>query len=509
MSGGNNPRPTSPAPAVAAPPDRYAQQLRRGMKVAGNVLITLSGITPAVSVFVIAPVAFKGQGSGAFLAYIIAAIIGVGMAMSWGELGSAYPIAGGDYSIAARVLGRFTGFLMFVLFLVLMIFVPSSIALGGAAYISVVYPGANPNLIGALIIIVTALVAMLTIRVNAIFTGIFLAVEMAALVVVVVLGFGNAQNASYLVSPHLFSGSGTATAASFGLVGAGVAVAIFSYNGYNAAINFSEETSGPPKGIAKAVYLAFGLTIAAELIPVTAALVGAPSLGKLANSANPMGYLLGSLGGHDLDVAVSIGIFLAVINATLAIILTYARMLYSSGRDGAWPGPVSTWMSYVHPRFKSPWFATAVVGAIGAVLTGLSSIAALVTFTGVVLAVDYGLIAVAAIVSRLRQPGLARPHKMPLWPVPALVGLAGIIYTLTQQTVHDLVIVAIILACGTVYYVAYLRPRGGARWVMRDSAQGDADDEPGAGRGAAMADGAPRGVPAAPEVPPGTGTERG
>src|SRR5579875_1030441 len=166
MSGGNNPRPTSPAPAVAAPPDRYAQQLRRGMKVAGNVLITLSGITPAVSVFVIAPVAFKGQGSGAFLAYIIAAIIGVGMAMSWGELGSAYPIAGGDYSIAARVLGRFTGFLMFVLFLVLMIFVPSSIALGGAAYISVVYPGANPNLIGALIIIVTALVAMLTIRVN-------------------------------------------------------------------------------------------------------------------------------------------------------------------------------------------------------------------------------------------------------------------------------------------------------------------------------------------------------
>jgi hypothetical protein len=73
-------------------------------------------------------------------------------------------------------------------------------------------------------------------------------------------------------------------------------------------------------------------------------------------------------------------------------------------------------------------------------------------------------------VSRIRRKDLVRPHKMPLWPAPALLGLAGTIYAFTQQTVHDLIVVAIILACGTAYYFVYLFPRRGTRWVMRAAA---------------------------------------
>jgi amino acid transporter len=67
--------------------------------VLGNVLITLSGITPAASVFIIAPVALAEAGSGAFTSFVFAAIVGVFMGLCWAELSAAFPIAGGDYAL--------------------------------------------------------------------------------------------------------------------------------------------------------------------------------------------------------------------------------------------------------------------------------------------------------------------------------------------------------------------------------------------------------------------------
>ena len=53
---------------------RYQQQLARTMKVPGNMAITLSVIGPAASVFAIGSVALRQQGSGAFLAFVIASL---------------------------------------------------------------------------------------------------------------------------------------------------------------------------------------------------------------------------------------------------------------------------------------------------------------------------------------------------------------------------------------------------------------------------------------------------
>jgi amino acid transporter len=78
---------------------RYHQQLSRSIGILGNVFITLSGVAPASSVFIIVPVALVAAGSGSFLAFVFAAIVGIFMAFCWAELSAAYPIAGGDYAL--------------------------------------------------------------------------------------------------------------------------------------------------------------------------------------------------------------------------------------------------------------------------------------------------------------------------------------------------------------------------------------------------------------------------
>lgn len=454
---------------------RYEQQLSRAIGVLGNICITVSGITPTASIFIIAPVAFTNQGSGAFLAFVIAAVIGLGMAMCYSELGSAFPIVGGQYSIVARVLGRPVGFLAFVDFLALAIFIPSSIALGAGQYVAVLFPSFNnANLVGLIVMVLTTLVAILSIRFNAVITGIFLAIELLAVSTVTIVGFTHIhQPLSVLFTPQTVGAHNVVSYLTLGVVLAGVSTAIFAYNGYDAPIIYSEETTGPRRGIAKAVFWSLGITVVAELVPVTAALLGAPSLHGLVSSSTPMSYVLTSLGGSTLNTLVTIGVLLAIFNGNIAIMLTYGRLVYSSGRDKAWPGPISSWLETTHPTLKSPWVATAIVGLIGALLTYFSSVAALVTFTGVLLIILYGLVALSALVSRFTQRGLVRPYKMPLWPLWPIIGLAGCVIVFTQQTLSDIGICAVIFIAAGIYYVLYLRQRRSTHWVMLAPTQSD------------------------------------
>jgi amino acid transporter len=228
------------------------------------------------------------------------------------------------------------------------------------------------------------------------------------------------------------------------------------------------------------VFWALGITIAAELIPVTAVLLGAPSLHDLITSPTPMSYVLLALGGSVINTLVLVGVVLAICNGNIAIMLTFGRLIYSSGRDKAWPEPVSTWLSLCHPTLRSPWVATALVGLVGALLTYFSNVATLVTFTGVLLVILYGLVALSALVSRLRQPTLLRPYRMPLWPLWPLIGLVGCAIVLTQQTLKDIGICAAIFIVAGLYYAIYLRPRKETHWVMLEPTLEDEVEAPAA-----------------------------
>jgi hypothetical protein len=82
--------------------------------------------------------------------------------------------------------------------------------------------------------------------------------------------------------------------------------------------------------------------------------------------------------------------------------------------------------------------------------------------------VGFALIALSALVSRVQQPGLARPYRVPLWPLPPLLALAGVAVTVLVQTRRDLAVVAGILAAGVLYDVAYLCPRRDSHWILLD-----------------------------------------
>jgi amino acid transporter len=104
------------------------------------------------------------------------------------------------------------------------------------------------------------------------------------------------------------------------------------------------------------------------------------------------------------------------------------------------------------------------VGALATILCLQSSLVTVVTFTSVLLIVLYALIAISALVSRIRQRHLERPSKMPLWPVPPIIALVGSGLALTQQKGSDLLVVLGIALAGVIYYYVFLRTRRDRYW---------------------------------------------
>jgi amino acid transporter len=445
----------------------YQQDLNRGLSVLGTIALSLSDITPTASLLVIGPVVIATAGSASVWSYLIGGFIALNVALCMGELGSMFPVAGGLYSIVTRVLGKPIGFLALLDYIGQAIFLPASIALGIGTYITSLFPNVPTNIAAAVIMVIVTCIALVRINQNAILTGIFLVLELLVVSSMALAGLTHwHQSFSILTSPVKANGHGGLAPVGLGLIIAAIATALFSVNGYDSAINFSEETEGSAEHVGQAVVIAASVGIFFEVIPFIAIVFGAVSMGAFLASGTPLTDVVGGAFGSGFKTVVTWGAIIAIFNASLAITLQFARVVFASGRDRAWPGPISDALSHVFRSTGAPSVATILVGLFATILCVQGTLALVVTFTAVLIIVLYALIAISALVSRIQQRELPRPWRMPLWPVPPIIALGGVVIALTQQKASDLEIVAAIFAVGLIYYYAFLRPRQDRYWKM-------------------------------------------
>jgi amino acid transporter len=467
--------------------------LKRSMRVVGALLLTLSAITPATSVFVIVPEVFQQAGTGAFISMAATAFVSLSVAFVYAELSSAFPIAGGEYSMVGKTLGPAAGFATLALTALGNMLAPAVFALGAAPYLAALYPGLEPRAVAVAIIVSTTLLGVLHIRTNAWVTGTFLLIELLALVVLAVLGFGHLHRPlSALLFHPVFGSNGALHPTTLSLIGFSAATSIFAYNGYGAAVYFSEEMHEAPRLVARTIMWALAITVATELIPVTAVLVGAPDIKGLlatadpASKVSPFSYFVQTMGGNGLNIAISLGIALAIINAVLATVMQNGRFFFSTGRDGTWHGSVNDALTRTHSRFNSPWVATLASGAT-AIATCFISMEQLLVLTGTGVVFVYLAVSLGVLIGRRSGSTDHAAYRMPFFPVVpifAIAALAFIVYASWLDPTNglpSLIVNAIAVALALAYYKFVLVRR--KVWTLCGPADEDAQSyavEPGA-----------------------------
>lgn len=451
--------------------------LKRDMSSFGGLLITLSCLSPSIGVFIVGNDVLHQVGTGALACFVAAVVLGVAMAAVYAELGSAFPHTGGEYTITAATLGPVWGFGILANTLIGYCIALATSGLGVVDYLRPVFPGLPPVAGATALIVAVTLIAILSVKVNAVVTGLFLGLEIMTLFGTAALGLLHAHtgNAALLLHPLVGVGQGGLRPVTAVALGAAASSAIYAFNGYGAVVFLGEEIRHARARMGQVVYWALGIAAVTELAPLAGIILGAPDLAAMTASDAPLPQFFRALGGEGLSRLLSLAVATAIFNTMIAVALLGGRQVFASARDRAWPEVVSAQLDRIHPRFGSPWVATLLLGVCALSITAVPTHVLLVILGNGNVAL-YAALSVAVIAGR-RQGTTAlsqsRAPFHPLAPVFSLVCLAGIVWASWQDRETGrpgLLATAIIFGAGAAYYLLVLRRSG--RWRMRGPVDG-------------------------------------
>ena len=252
--------------------------LTRSLRPIGVALLTLSVLSPAASVFISGADIVHQAGTGAALAFVVGGALTLVFTFAQAELGSSFPLAGGDYATIGQVLGPRWAFVQFAVGLVSVPMFLAVSATGIALYLRVVVPDlpAIPTALAALALSIIG--ATLSIRTGAVITGLFLAVELAALAFIAVLGLSApARGLGDVLFAPLSYGGGVAHPVGLGVLAVAVAAGSWATSGAGQAIYFGEELHDPAR-LGRLVIRITLIAIATMVLPVLGLVLGSTDL---------------------------------------------------------------------------------------------------------------------------------------------------------------------------------------------------------------------------------------
>jgi len=133
------------------------------------------------------------------------------------------------------------------------------------------------------------------------------------------------------------------------------------------------------------------------------------------------------------------------------MLLGQSRVFYSMSRDGLLP----QWAGAIHPRFRTPWISTSLVGFFVAVFAALIPIGILGELVSIGTLLAFVIVCAGVWVLRVKRPDLPRPFKTPLVPLVPILGMLislGLMAALPLSTWLRLIIWLVV---GMVLYFTY------------------------------------------------------
>jgi APA family basic amino acid/polyamine antiporter len=393
--------------------------------------------------------------------WFFGALLALAGALSYSELGTALPVAGGEYAYLRRAYGPLVGFLSgWTSFTVGFSAAIAAGAMSFAAYLVQIVPFHGENGPLSTGIALTLIWVVTGFHLAGVSSGGFLQrlltiLNIGAILILVVgvlmLGKGSWSHFR-LSAPDITPG--------FGATMVSLIFVTYAYSGWNAAAYVAGEIVNPGRTIPRAMIggtLFVGLLylvvngIYLYALPVTE--LGQPPILPVANKVATA--LLGPTG----TLVVTVLLCLSIAGAVSAMVWAGPRVYYAMAQDGLIPSLFA----------KTPGMLQAPINAIllqslwASVLIVSGSFERLVIYSGTVLTI-FSALAVGAIpILRRQEPTLPRPYRTPLYPfVPAFYLLVSTVIVgtaLYERPVEGGLGIATVLA-GTPLYVLWRRLSG-------------------------------------------------
>ena len=407
-------------------------QLQRKLGLLNATSINMSnmiGIGPFITV---PPILMTLGGPQALIAWLVGAVIAMADGLVVAELGASLPGSGGPYVFLKESYGRARwGKLMAWLFIWQFLFSGTleiaSGSIGMVQYLTFLWKdlAAHPWRMKLLAAAISAVVMLSLYRKVQDVARLMLILWITTLATtgwVIVTGLLHANpGLAFDFPPDAFKLN---WAFLIGL-GNGTVLVLYNYLGYYQVCYLGGEVKRPERTIPYAVILSIlGVTAVDFLLSFSFVSVvpwremvqtGSPAYNAVAS------VFMGRIYGPWAAILISILIPFTAFASVFALMLGYSRVPYAAALDGAF----FRWFGKLHPRGEFPHRSLVLVGVLCVVASffGLVEIITALVLARV-LVVFVGQI-IGLLIFRKRRPEAPRPFRMWLYPLPALLALAG------------------------------------------------------------------------------------
>ena len=394
----------------------------------------------------------------ALLAWIAGGAISLIGALCYAELTTTYPNVGGDYHYLSRAFGPHLAFLFG--WARITVIQTGSIAL--LAFVIGDYGArllplgpAGPAIYAGLTILAVTTINIVGTRQSKRAQNLLTGAELAGLVAIIAAGFLAPAVRSFDVAP-----AGTMGASQIGLV---MVFVLLTYGGWNEAAYISAEVRGARRNMAGVLVVSIAI-IAALYVLVNWAYLRGLGLEGMARSNTVGADLLQRTTGDAAAQLVSVLILVCTLTSMNAAVFTGARAAYALGRDHRPFAFLGRW----HRRARTPVNALLVQAVIALVLVTAAGLRrqgfeTLVEYTAPVFWLFFLLTGVSLFLLRWREPRVARPFRVPWYPLTPLLFCVTSAYLLYASLVHTgagAVWGVAVLAAGAVVLVIMRRREG-------------------------------------------------
>jgi len=464
-----------PLKPIAAPPADAAHKLHRTLgwphlvalgvgAIVGTGILTLIGTGAGLA------------GPGVILSFLIAGLVCAAAALAYAELATMIPQSGSAYTYSYVAVGETIAWIVGWSLILEYSVVCSTVAVGWSGYFTGFMDGigwtipkalANGPALGGLInlpaVAIIAVVAGLLLvgtRESATLNAILVALKIAALAMFVIVALPHFDAANF----HPFFPNGVLPRPGPDPFNAGqtiklgvlpaASIIFFAFYGFDAVSTAAEEAKDPGRDMTIGIVGSMAACVVIYMA-IAACAIGAAPVASFAQSAEPLALILRTLGSDTAAKVFGAVAIIALPTVILAFLFGQTRIFFVMARDRLLPEGLGR----VHPRSGVPvavTIGTAVIVAAIAAFLPLAEIAALAN-AGTLCA--FVAVSASMMVLRRRDPGRARPFRVPAAPLVALIGVIGCLLLFATLPVGTQVRFFVWNAIGLAVYFAYARKK--------------------------------------------------
>ena len=292
-------------------------------------------------------------------------------------------------------------------------------------------------------LVITAILAI-GIKESARFNSTIVVIKVAVVLFVIGLGFRYVSASNWGGDWHTFAPMG------FSGIGAGAAYIFFAYIGFDAVSTTAQEAKNPQRDLPIGI-IASLLICTVLYIAVAAVLTGMVPWREV-NIEAPIARAFMDRGLTGASHIITLGALAGLTSVMLVMLLGQTRVLYSMANDGLLP---KKFFADIHPKWRTPWKNTILVGMLAAVVGSLVPIDDIGKMVNIGTLLAFVIVCIAVILLRRTNPDQPRPFRTPWVPLVPILGIIFNGYMMYRLGWINWARLIIWLAIGLVVYFTY------------------------------------------------------